>query len=749
MSPTDSCTAHLGGRRRHQRRRAHQLARGGDGGDERVGGRRARDEDAARAQVDLGVDDAAPPISARLTVAMQPSPPSRRRAAAQRRRAAERRRCLPRRLDRRHEHLDRRHALTVARPPPGRRCSAVTHRCGERLLDQRAVAAAHAADAQHRRRRRRRLGAASSFSRRLGPSFIGGRSDASLGAGAAGALASERRRLARRRHRRHERLRRLVPSTVARPASRSTCAAVTPAPRERRSPARCSGRRSCRRAARRARRRRRPPPSCPSPRPPPRAPRAAVPATVARPDARSTSAAVTPATAASACSTCAEQWPQVMPPTRSTSGAGSPSATNMAVRPVERTAAMMFAVDASPSTDVRPERSTVQFETPSTAEIARSHPLASAAYHAGDVQAGARHWSRAYFAAGEEFARQPHTWSSRRELRAAAATPNLLAVAPASRWTALSSRRPISTEQWCASCRPSASPSRCPSPASPAHCRPPFVGKWLGHASFVPGTTMVIPFQLITCGLFDDSLPNLLLGVPVLVYTGSILHAVGRRRARALPRRRQRADGVPELAVDDRAVRALPRRALPLRAARRRERRARRARRRAAPAGAARAAAAGRRRAVAGRCSPHAPALQLAAARRCSWSRTRAPDELLFAVHGLFVGWLYLRYYQPQPSGAWGDASDAFAFAALFPPAVQPPLRARPRRLRRRLRLRLLPALGLGAADRRGRGRRAPQRRRARPARLGARAHAAGGDDARPRGRRAAKAGAPCSSGSK
>ena len=53
------------------------------------------------------------------------------------------------------------------------------------------------------------------------------------------------------------------------------------------------------------------------------------------------------------------------------------------------------------------------------------------------------------------------------------------------------------------------------------------VGKWLNptHVFLVPGTTMVIPFQLITCGLFDDSLPNLLLGVPVLVYTGSILHA--------------------------------------------------------------------------------------------------------------------------------------------------------------------------------------------------------------------------------
>ena len=75
--------------------------------------------------------------------------------------------------------------------------------------------------------------------------------------------------------------------------------------------------------------------------------------------------------------------------------------------------------------------------------------------------------------------------------------------------------------------------------------------------------------------------------------------------------------------------------------------------------------------------APHAPALQLAAsAALLVVAHAGPPDELLFAVHGLFVGWLYLRYYQPQPSGAWGDASDAFAFAALFPPAVQPPLRA-------------------------------------------------------------------------
>ena len=52
------------------------------------------------------------------------------------------------------------------------------------------------------------------------------------------------------------------------------------------------------------------------------------------------------------------------------------------------------------------------------------------------------------------------------------------------------------------------------------------------------------------------------------------------------------------------------------------------------------------------------------------------PDELLFAINGLLVGWLYLRYYQPRGSdGGCGDASAEFALAALFPRPLQPPLR--------------------------------------------------------------------------
>ena len=52
------------------------------------------------------------------------------------------------------------------------------------------------------------------------------------------------------------------------------------------------------------------------------------------------------------------------------------------------------------------------------------------------------------------------------------------------------------------------------------------------------------------------------------------------------------------------------------------------------------------------------------------------PDELLFVLNGLLVGWTYLRYFQPKgDSGACGDAASDFAFAELFPKPLQPPLR--------------------------------------------------------------------------
>ena len=51
------------------------------------------------------------------------------------------------------------------------------------------------------------------------------------------------------------------------------------------------------------------------------------------------------------------------------------------------------------------------------------------------------------------------------------------------------------------------------------------------------------------------------------------------------------------------------------------------------------------------------------------------PDELLFAVNGVFCAWFYLRFYQPHPGAPSGDAGDAFGFATLFPPPLRPPIR--------------------------------------------------------------------------
>ena len=48
-------------------------------------------------------------------------------------------------------------------------------------------------------------------------------------------------------------------------------------------------------------------------------------------------------------------------------------------------------------------------------------------------------------------------------------------------------------------------------------------------------------------------------------------------------------------------------------------------------------------------------------------------ERLLFSMHGMLISWGYLRYYQPQPGGS-GDGSAAFAFAYLFPAPVRQPL---------------------------------------------------------------------------
>ena len=73
---------------------------------------------------------------------------------------------------------------------------------------------------------------------------------------------------------------------------------------------------------------------------------------------------------------------------------------------------------------------------------------------------------------------------------------------------------------------------------------------------------------------------------------------------------------------------------------------------------------------------PHVVVLQLCASLAVlALLRAGPPDEFLLALNGTVVAWVYLRFYQPRPGGAAGDSSSSFAFAALFPGPVQPPLR--------------------------------------------------------------------------
>jgi len=52
------------------------------------------------------------------------------------------------------------------------------------------------------------------------------------------------------------------------------------------------------------------------------------------------------------------------------------------------------------------------------------------------------------------------------------------------------------------------------------------------------------------------------------------------------------------------------------------------------------------------------------------------PDSINFLptlVSGMYVSWLYLRYFQRNPlTGLRGDPSDDFSFPSLFPAAMRP-----------------------------------------------------------------------------
>ncbi|KAG0007129.1 hypothetical protein BGZ65_005278 [Modicella reniformis] len=54
---------------------------------------------------------------------------------------------------------------------------------------------------------------------------------------------------------------------------------------------------------------------------------------------------------------------------------------------------------------------------------------------------------------------------------------------------------------------------------------------------------------------------------------------------------------------------------------------------------------------------------------------TRSQIQLMMAVYGLFISWIYSRFFKVQ-DGIRGDRSETFSFASFFPEAAQPPVKA-------------------------------------------------------------------------
>ncbi|KAG0043868.1 hypothetical protein BGZ83_010947 [Gryganskiella cystojenkinii] len=53
----------------------------------------------------------------------------------------------------------------------------------------------------------------------------------------------------------------------------------------------------------------------------------------------------------------------------------------------------------------------------------------------------------------------------------------------------------------------------------------------------------------------------------------------------------------------------------------------------------------------------------------------RSQIEWLMAIYGLFISWIYARFFKTQ-DGMKGDRSETFSFASFFPEALQPPVKS-------------------------------------------------------------------------
>ena len=213
----------------------------------------------------------------------------------------------------------------------------------------------------------------------------------------------------------------------------------------------------------------------------------------------------------------------------------------------------------------------------------------------------------------------------------------------------------------------------------------------------VPGHTMTRPWQVLTCGFFEDAFVNLLVGICALLSVGKLLRQVWGEHellrfvlltnclqgiltyicmiilyilfreehflfARlggvtgllaslsvALMQQRHRLDSESFLPL---STAPTDRGGAPLSSSS------------ALPRGALAAAA------------EHAPSLCVvwAALVLCA-THSGPPDELLFAFNGAYCSWLYLRFFQAQNGAPPGDASAGFALAMLVPPPLRPPVR--------------------------------------------------------------------------
>ena len=68
----------------------------------------------------------------------------------------------------------------------------------------------------------------------------------------------------------------------------------------------------------------------------------------------------------------------------------------------------------------------------------------------------------------------------------------------------------------------------------------------------------------------------------------------------------------------------------------------------------------------------HLPLLLIVASVVLQMAQLVQRTQMIMLACGVFIAWLYLRFFQKHKSGVRGDSSSSFVFASFFPPQVQP-----------------------------------------------------------------------------